>query len=67
VYDADGSLRPAPTAPTRSPAGFATSVRYSEVAAGARVEIRPLDDENLEALRSHLQRRLAYMVEAGAC
>lgn len=67
LYDADGSLAPGLQRPEQSPAGFPTSAQYSEVAAGARVEIRPLSDENLPALRAHLQRQLEHMQMTQSC
>lgn len=67
LYDADGSPLPGLQPPEASPAGFPTSAQYSEVAAGARVEIRPLSAQHLPALREHLDRRLAHMRRTGSC
>lgn len=66
-YDADGSpgagLDPLET----SPAGFPTSAQYSEVAAGARVEIRPLTDDQLRPLRAHLTDLAEHMRRTSTC
>ena len=51
----------------RSPAGFPTMAQYSEVAAGARVEIRPLAPEDADALRAHLRRQLVQMQATRRC
>lgn len=51
----------------RSPAGFPTMAQYSEVAAGARVEIRPLALEDTDELRAHLRRQLLHMQETRRC
>lgn len=67
LYDADGSPLPGLQPPEASPAGFPTSAQYSEVAAGARVEIRPLSDHQLPALRAHLRRRLEHMRATRSC
>lgn len=64
-YDADGAG--AIDASRVSPAGFPTSAQYSEVAAGARVEIRPLSDRNLPALRAHLDERADHMRLTQTC
>lgn len=67
LYDADGSTAPGLQPPERSPAGFPTSAQYSEVVAGARVEIRPLGDEDLQKLRAHLERLAAHMRMTQTC
>lgn len=66
-YDADGAGAIERDASRVSPAGFPTSAQYSEVAAGARVEIRPLSDRDLPALRAHLDERADHMRLTQTC
>lgn len=67
LYDADASevARAGTTRP--SPAGFPTRALYSEVAAGARVEIRPASSARLEDLRAHLRERAEQMQWTQTC
>lgn len=67
LYDTHGSTATELQPPGRSPAGFPTMAQYSEVAAGARVEIRPLSAGYVEALRAHLRRRLRHMQATRRC
>lgn len=66
-YDADGSPGGGLEPPQSSPAGFPTSAQYSEVAAGARVEIRPLADYQLRPLRAHLEDLVEHMRRTRTC
>lgn len=50
-----------------SPVGFPTIASHADVVAGARVEIRPVADENLAALRAHVRRRAAHMRATHSC
>lgn len=50
-----------------SAAGFPTRAVYSEVAAGARVEILPISAARLQDLRAHLRQRAAHMQVTQSC
>lgn len=66
-YDADGSPGAGLSPPEAAPAGFPTSAQYSEVVAGARVEIRPLSDYQLRPLRAHLTDLVEHMRRTRTC
>jgi hypothetical protein len=67
LYDTHASTAADLQRPGRSPAGFPTMAQYSEVTAGARVEIRPLFSKDVEALRVHLRRSLQHMRATKSC
>lgn len=67
LYDADGSPLPGLQPREVSPAGFPTSAQYSEVAAGARVELRALSDHQAAALKAHLRGRFEHMRSTQSC
>jgi hypothetical protein len=67
LYDTDGAPGSRRRDLGTSPAGFPTRVQYSEVAAGARLEIRPVSNARLDGLRSHLRQRAERMQWTQSC